>query len=67
MEARLSAGERRAVQVSLQRLGYFAGRVDGEFRTDTRAAIRRYQHEIGAEATGQLTAEQVKRLAHGWR
>ena len=63
----MSRNERRAAQESLQRLGYYAGKVDGEFRTDTRTAIRRYQREIGEETTGHLTAEQIKRLAHRWR
>jgi len=63
----MSESERRATQVSLQRLGYFAGKIDGVFRADMRAAIRRYQREIGEETTGHLTAGQIKRLAHQWR
>jgi hypothetical protein len=30
----------------------------------TRTAIRRYQHEIGADTTGYLTKEEVNRLSH---
>ena len=35
------------------------------FGPDTRAAIRRYQHELGADMTGRLTAAQATRLVGG--
>jgi hypothetical protein len=54
--------DRRAVQSALQRLGYYSGRVDGRFGADTRAAIRRFQHEIGAEMTGRILPDQSGRL-----
>jgi peptidoglycan hydrolase-like protein with peptidoglycan-binding domain len=43
-------------------LGYYSGRVDGAFGPESLAAIRRFQHELGAPMTGQLTVEQVARL-----
>ena len=57
-----SAADRRQLQLALQRLGYFKGRVSGAFGSDTLAAIRRYQSELGEEATGRLTQAQAVRL-----
>ncbi len=53
---------RRRAQVALATLGYYDGRIDGVFGPDTHAAIRRYQHEIGAPMTGDLTEGQMARL-----
>jgi hypothetical protein len=64
-EGQMADGDRRFVQGALQKLGYYSGQVDGVFGPDTRAAIRRYQHEIGAPMTGQLTPDQATRLARG--
>lgn len=52
----------RRVQLALQRLGYYAGKVDGVVGADTLAAVRRFQHELRAEMTGQLNAAQSARL-----
>ena len=60
--AALNEADRRRVQLALQRLGYYNGRVDGAGGPDTLAAIRRFQHELGAEMTGRLTNEQAGRL-----
>jgi len=61
-EAAMSAADRRQVQATLQRLGYDPGPVDAIFGPRTRAAIRRFQQDIGAQQTGSLTGEQVSRL-----
>lgn len=61
-EAQMSLAERQQVQAALRRLGYYAGQDDGIFGPDTRAAIRRFQHEIGAEMTGRLLSLQATRL-----
>ena len=61
----MSGGDVRFVQGALQKLGYYSGQVDGVFGPDTRAAIRRYQHELGAPMTGNLTPDQATRLARG--
>ncbi len=58
----LGALEMRQAQLALQRLGYYAGKVDGVAGPDTLAAIRRYQHELRAEMTGRLTREQADKL-----
>ena len=61
-EASMTDGDRRRVQVALTRLGYYAAAIDGRFGPETRAAIRRYQHEIGVEMTGNITGDQAARL-----
>jgi hypothetical protein len=64
-EAHMTDADRRRIQGALLRLGYYDGRVDGIFGPDTRAAIRRFQHEIGAEMSGHITPEQSGRLLAG--
>jgi hypothetical protein len=63
-EAQMTEADRRRVQTDLARLGYYDGRVDGIFGPDTRAAIRRFQHELHANMTGVLTAAQATTLAN---
>jgi len=63
-EAHMSRADRVRVQEALLRLGYYKGNADGIFGPLTRAAIRRFQKEIGAETTGRLTAEQALRLVN---
>ena len=58
----MSKANRRQVQEALHRLDYYKGPVDGIFGRLTRAAIRRFQHEIGADVTGHLSAEEANRL-----
>jgi peptidoglycan hydrolase-like protein with peptidoglycan-binding domain len=58
----MSEATRRQIQEALRRLNYYNGPVDSIFGTLTRAAIRRFQHGIGAETTGYLTAEEANRL-----
>jgi hypothetical protein len=61
-EAQMTEADRRKVQTALVRLGYYNNPIDAVFGPETRAAIRRYQHEIGGETTGRLTADQATRL-----
>ncbi len=58
----LSTADTRRLQLALQRLGYYAGKVDGVVGADTVAAIRRFQHELRSEMTGQLSKDQTERL-----
>ena len=58
----LNPAERRRIQLALQRLGYFHGRISGVFAADTLAAIRRFQVESNQAVTGKLTGEQVSQL-----
>lgn len=64
-DAAMTLADRRRVQIALASLGYYDGRLDGIFGPDSRAAIRRYQHEIGAAMTGTLDAAQASRLVAG--
>lgn len=66
-EEQMSEQDRRLVQVKLATLGYYIGRIDGNFGPETRAAIRRYQFEIKVEMTGRLTAEQATKLVDSVR
>jgi hypothetical protein len=61
-EAEMIDADRRKAQIALARIGYYALPVDGIFGPETRAAIRRYQHEIGVQITGRLTASEASRL-----
>jgi hypothetical protein len=61
-EAQMTAEDRRRVQQALSRMGYYVGQADGVFGPNTRAAIRRFQFELGAEMTGTLTGAQATRL-----
>jgi hypothetical protein len=58
----LSMADTRRIQLALQRLGYYSGKVDGMTGPDTLAAIRRFQHELRVEMTGQLSTAQIERL-----
>jgi hypothetical protein len=66
-EAHMTDVDRRAVQSALLRLGYYDRAADGVFGPETRAAIRRYQHEIGAPMTGEITPAQSARLVSAGR
>jgi hypothetical protein len=61
-EAHMTEADRRQIQAALLHLGYYDGQVDGIFGADTRAAIRRFQHEIKAEMTGEITPAEADRL-----
>jgi hypothetical protein len=61
-EAQMSQNDRMLVQGALRTYGYYAGQPDGVFGPETRAAMRRFQHEIGTEMTGRLTSAQASRL-----
>jgi hypothetical protein len=63
-EAAMTEFDRRQVQDALRRLGYYDSTVDALFGPETHAAIRRFQHEISAEMTGHLTADQATRLVN---
>ncbi len=61
-ENHMTDADRRTVQTALTKVGYYDGRIDGIFGSETRAAIRRYQHEVNAPMTGIITPEQSRAL-----
>jgi hypothetical protein len=62
VEGFISSSQRRAIQVRLRERGYYKGPIDAVFGDLTRQAIRDYQHELSAEATGYLTPVQLTTL-----
>ena len=64
-ESAMSIVDRMLMQDALDRLGFYSDPSDGVFDAATRAAIRRFQQQIGANTTGRLTAEQAGRLLIG--
>jgi hypothetical protein len=65
-EQQMTDTQRRLIQRALSHLGYYDSETDGVFGTETRAAIRRWQHEVHAPMTGHLTAEEASKLATSW-
>ena len=48
----------RETQVALNYFGFSAGRIDGQVGPDTRAAIERYQSEMGYPVNGRAFADE---------
>jgi hypothetical protein len=65
-EDHMTEVQRRKVQQALAQLGYYDAQPDGVFGPETRAAIRRWQHEQHMPMDGHLTAAQANRLATTW-
>ena len=61
-ETRLSPEDRARIQQALVSRNFLTNRPDGEFGNNTRQAIRSYQNNERAKATGFLTTEQRERL-----
>ena len=59
----LTRDERRAIQRDLTTLGFSTRGVDGLFGPASRAAIRGWQAQTGAETTGFVTRDQIFALA----
>lgn len=55
----------RAVQEQLKDQGFYYGEVDGDFGTETSAAISRYQIRNGLKVTGNVSAETLASLKIG--
>jgi peptidoglycan hydrolase-like protein with peptidoglycan-binding domain len=51
-----------AVEVALEKAGYYVGKTDGEFTGDTRTAIESFQRENALTVTGTITPEVLKAL-----
>ena len=65
-EDQMTDDQRRLVQRALAHLGYYDSKTDGVFGPETKAAIRRWQHEVHLPMTGHLTADQASKLAASW-
>ena len=52
----------RAVQLALQKAGYYVGRTDGEFTADTRAALNKFESDKALPQTGTITPEVLEAL-----
>ncbi len=65
-EDQMTDDQRRLVQRALTHLGYYDARTDGVLGPETRAAIRRCQHEVQEPMTGHLTAGEASKLATAW-
>lgn len=62
VEALLGRGQRKVIQRILKSKGYYQGRIDAIFGDLTRAAIRAFQRDGGADETGYLTPDQFRQL-----
>jgi hypothetical protein len=61
-EETLTDAERCAIQRQLNALGFQSGTADGSLGKKSRAAIRRWQQDIGAKDDGHLQSKQIDRL-----
>ena len=61
-EAALAIESRMAAQAALGRLGYYAGKIDGDMGRRSRKALRDWQLATGRPRDGHLTLDQVKAL-----
>ena len=61
-EARMTPEQRATIQSALIARGQLAGEADGEFGSNTRAAIKAFQSQSGALDSGYLTISQVQQL-----
>lgn len=52
----------RVLQQSLKSLGHYDGDLDGQLSPQTRAAVRKFQRELGEDETDTLTPVQIVRL-----
>ncbi len=53
------------VQDALARRGYYDGQVDGVIGSQTRNAIREFQHDNGLAVTGRINSQLVQALRNG--
>ncbi|MBD1544920.1 peptidoglycan-binding protein [Roseibium aggregatum] len=60
------ADQVRAVQIALNRLGFPAGRPDGQVGPNTRGAVRDFQENAGLPVTGRIDEALLRRLFGSW-
>lgn len=66
-EAALSAADRQELQSALKWFGYYAGKVDGNIGSGSRASMAAWQGAEGFDPTGVLTSAQRQTLLEGYR
>ena len=64
-ERQLSGAEIKELQTRLTKIGYDVGKIDGKAGDGLRAAVRRYQGDIGERPDGYATPSLLKRIAAG--
>ena len=62
VEALLGRGQRKIIQRILKTKGYYQGPIVAIFGVLTRAAIKAFQRDEEADATGYLTPDQFRQL-----
>lgn len=60
-----SGSKVKALQQALSELGFFNGKLDGSYGTDTQQAVRRFQEKNGYKATGIVLPEMQKMIYEG--
>ena len=55
----------QVVQFALQRQGYYVGLTSGEFGSETRIAVRRYQRDHGLRRSGKIDRVLLRSLGLG--
>jgi sporulation protein YlmC with PRC-barrel domain len=60
--AQMSAAQIRKIQQELNKQGFDAGQVNGQWRSDTQAALKNFQQSKGLKATGQLDERTINEL-----
>ena len=60
--SRLTRAQRRAIQNTLNEMGFEVGYPDGQFGPATRRGVRQFQRALGARPTGRLTQRQIEAL-----
>lgn len=66
-EAALTNGDKQDLQTALKWYGFYAGKVDGNIGSGSRASMASWQEAEGFEPTGVLTTAQRKQLVEGYR
>ncbi len=66
-ESRLTPEQHAKIQQSLVTLGFLDDTPNGEFRPNTRTAIKKFQAQSGADEVGFLTPKQREQLLRGYR
>ena len=56
-------GHVRSLQTALKRLGFYHGKIDGDFGRGTRRSVQAAQHELELEASGEVDEQTTEALS----